>query len=135
MSLPKFKFESVPLPKGELLGAVPGAEDGAGVALGAWVDVGAGEEPKPAKGAAESLAGAAAGVPKPPKLNGEDAAAGFCAGVEDAAGAAEAGAAGLGAGEELKPANPPDEGLGAAGLGAPEPPKSKGVEGAAAFGA
>ena len=131
MSLPKFKFESVPLPKGELAGAVLEAEAGAGVALELGVDVGAGEEPKPAKGAAEGLAGAAAGVPKPPKLNG--AAAGFCAGVEDAAGAAEAGVAGPGAGEEPKPANPPGEGFGAAGLGAPKPPKFKEVEGAAAF--
>lgn len=71
LSLPKLRFESVALPKGELLGAAAAAAVGVDSATGAVDAAGVEVDPKPEKGAGEGFAGAAAGEPKPPKLKGE----------------------------------------------------------------
>ncbi len=114
LSLPKLRFEIVPLPNGEALVALAGVAVGGGlVVCGAAAGV-AGEDPKPENGVDAGFAGAAAGTsiafpkpangvsaglgkgasgePNPPKLRGVEAAAGFAAGAGDAATGFEAGA-------------------------------------------
>lgn len=104
-------------------------------AAGADVDevegAGAGADRKPVKTGVEGLEAAAAGAPKPLKLSGADGAADF--------GAAAGGADKDGAAEDPNPAKGAAAGLvaaaAAAAAGEPNPPKVRGVEGSADFGA